>query len=61
MSLIKEIEEVITKLPIKEAYMLRHWLNEYETAQEYKKLKKQAALNHGLSEFKHDHGNAFLN
>ncbi|MDE2221595.1 MAG: hypothetical protein KGK03_00810 [Candidatus Omnitrophica bacterium] len=61
MSLIREIEEAIAKLPIREAYMLRHWLNEYETAREYKKLKAQAVLNHHLSEFKHDHGNAFLN
>jgi hypothetical protein len=60
MSIVEEIEKAIASLPIKEAYLLRHWLNEYEAAHEYKKLKIAQAQAKASNEFRQD-GNSYLN
>ena len=61
MSLIKEVEQVIAKLPLPEATMLRFWLEEYEAARRYKKLKAYNLSIKTLANFEKSNGSSTWN
>jgi len=62
MSLVKEIEQVIAKLPLPKARILKHLLNEYQAACRYKRLIKTYAMaNKAVASFQKSNGKALWN
>lgn len=51
MSLVKEVEKVISELPPEKAFILRFWLNEYKAARRYRKLKAHSQATKTLANF----------
>jgi hypothetical protein len=61
MSIVKEIKKVIADLPLEKAAVLRRWLDEFEAARRYKKLKAYAMAAKALADFDQSKGNALWN
>ena len=61
MTLINEVEKVIAELPLPEATMLRFWLDEYQAARRYKKLKAYILATKTLDNFEKGNSNASWN
>jgi hypothetical protein len=61
MPIVNEIKSAIAELPIHEATMLKYWLEEFEAARRYKKLKAYIRANKALASFQKNNGNALWN
>jgi len=61
MSIVKEIEKVISELPPREARKLKYWLNEFKAARRYKQFKAYKPAFRALGDFKRSKSNSLLN
>ena len=61
MSIVKEVEKVISELPPEQASSLKFWLNEFQAARRYKQLKAYAMAAKALAYFRKTDSNALWN
>jgi len=61
MPIAKEIKKVIAQLPLGKAVLLKRWLDEFEAARRYKKLKAYAMAVKALADFQKSNTNALWN
>jgi len=61
MPIIKEIKKVIAELPPHKATIVKYWLDEFEAARRYKKLKAYAMAAKALADFEKGKSNALWN
>jgi hypothetical protein len=61
MSIVREMKNIIVDLPADQASMLTHWLNQFEAARRYKKLKSYAMTVRILADFAKAGGSASSN
>lgn len=61
MIIISEVEKVIAQLSPQEARMLRYWLNEYQAARRYNKLKAYTKAARTLAHFDKNNGDSSFN
>lgn len=61
MTIVQELEKVITQLPLKKAIDLNYWLDEYKASQRYKQVKAYTQAVQTLAEFKKNKNNSSWN
>ena len=61
MAIVKEVEKIIAELPPHEASIVQYWLDEFEAARRYKKLKACAMADKAVADFNESNSNASWN
>ncbi len=61
MPIVQEIKQAIAELPPQEASIVQYWLEEYQAARRYKKLKAYTMARKTLADFQKSNGNALWN
>jgi hypothetical protein len=61
MPIVQEIKKAIAELPIHKATIVKYWLDEFEAARRYKKLKAYTMAVRTLANFEKSNSNSSLN
>ena len=61
MAIVREIKKVIAQMPLDKAAVLKRWLDEFEAARRYRKLKAYAMAAQALADFQESNSNALWN
>ena len=61
MSIVQELEKIITELPPRKASNLKYWLEEYKAARRYRQLKSYIMASKILAHFGKSNSDASLN